>query len=113
MLFLPCKQQLLLWTVFGDYDVRYNPYDLDNYGISKYNNEGWLNIPYDKVLGAKSMVNHGQSCERKRSIRQLLLFGMLKIVDDVPKVLYNQNNSGLETITYLGPYFDVRINGCL
>jgi hypothetical protein len=37
---------------------------------------------------------------------------MLKIVDDVPKVLYNQNNSGLETITYLGPnYFDVRING--
>jgi hypothetical protein len=29
--------------------------------------------------------------------------GMLKIVDDVPKVLYNQNNSGLETITYLGP----------
>jgi hypothetical protein len=35
---------------------------------------------------------------------------MLKIVDDVPKVLYNQNNSGLETITYLGPnYFDVRI----
>jgi hypothetical protein len=28
------------------------------------------------------------------------------------EVLYNQNNSGLETITYLGPnYFDVRING--
>jgi hypothetical protein len=46
------------------------------------------------------MVNHGP--ERKRSIRQLLLSGMLKIVD-VPKVLYNQNNSGLETITYLGP----------
>jgi hypothetical protein len=38
---------------------------------------------------------------------------MLKIVDDVPKVLYNQN-SGLETITYLGPnYFDVRITACL
>jgi hypothetical protein len=28
------------------------------------------------------------------------------------EVLYNQNNSGLETATYLGPnYFDVRING--
>jgi hypothetical protein len=27
------------------------------------------------------------------------------------KVLYNQNNSGLETITYLGPNYDVRING--
>jgi hypothetical protein len=44
-----------LWTVYGDYDVRYNPYDLDNYGISRYSNEGWLNS-YDKVLGAKSMV---------------------------------------------------------
>jgi hypothetical protein len=67
------------------------------------------NIPYDKVLGAKSMVRITVN-PAKRSIRQLLLSGMLKIVDDVPKVLYNQNNSGLETITYLGPNFDVRIN---
>jgi hypothetical protein len=28
--------------------------------------------------------------------------GLLKIVDDVPTLLYNQNNSGLETIL-LGP----------
>jgi hypothetical protein len=45
----------------------------------------------------------------KENVRQLFFSG-IKIVDDVPKVLYNQNNSG-ET-TYLGPnYFDVRING--
>jgi ligand-binding sensor domain-containing protein len=102
-----------LWTVFGDYDVRYNPYDLDNYGISKYNNEGWLNIPYDKVLGAKSMVRITVNPAKENEVYASSFFsGMLKIVDDVPKVLYNQNNSGLETITYLGPnYFDVRING--
>jgi hypothetical protein len=55
-----------LWTVFGDYDVRYNPYDLDNYGISKYNNEGWLNIPYDKVLGEVYGANHGNPAKENK-----------------------------------------------
>jgi hypothetical protein len=31
------------------------PYDLDSYGISKYSQSGWLNIPYKSVLGAKSI----------------------------------------------------------
>ena len=102
-----------LWTVYGDYDVQYNPYDLDNYGISKYSNEGWLNIPYEKVLGAKSMVRLTVNPANENEIFASSFFsGLLKIVDDVPTLLYNQNNSGLETITFLGPnYFDVRING--
>lgn len=102
-----------LWTVYGDYDAQYNPYDLDNYGISKYSTEGWLNIPYEKVLGAKSMVRLTVNPVNDKEIFASSFFsGLLKIVDDVPTVLYNQNNSGLETITYLGPnYFDVRING--
>lgn len=102
-----------LWTVYGDYDAQYNPYDLDNYGISKYSTEGWLNIPYEKVLGAKSMVRLTVNPVNEKEIFASSFFsGLLKIVDDVPTVLYNQNNSGLETITYLGPnYFDVRING--
>lgn len=102
-----------LWTVFGDYDVSYNPYDLDNYGISKYSNEGWLNIPYDNVLDAKSMVRITFNPANENEVYASSFFsGLLKIVDDVPALLYNQNNSGLETITFLGPnYFDVRING--
>jgi hypothetical protein len=39
---------------FGDYTVDYNPYPLDNYGISKFSTAGWLNIPYE-VLEAKSI----------------------------------------------------------
>jgi ligand-binding sensor domain-containing protein len=102
-----------LWTVFGDYDVSYNPYDLDNYGISKYSNEGWLNIPYDNVLDAKSMVRITINPANENEVYASSFFsGLLKIVDDVPALLYNQKNSGLETITFLGPnYFDVRING--
>ncbi|WP_431243304.1 hypothetical protein ACQ9BO_00980 [Flavobacterium sp. P21] len=46
----------VLWAVYGDYDTYYNPYDLDSYGVSKYNTSGWLNIPYSDVYNAKSMT---------------------------------------------------------
>jgi hypothetical protein len=48
-----------LWAVYGDYTADYNPYPLDSYGISKFNANGWLNIPYKDVLGAQSLY----SCE--------------------------------------------------
>jgi hypothetical protein len=39
-------------------------------------------------------------------------FSVVKIENDEPTFLYNQSNSGLETLTFAGPdYFDVRING--
>jgi hypothetical protein len=39
-------------------------------------------------------------------------FGIIKIEADKPTFLYNQTNSGLESLTFVGPnYFDVRING--
>jgi hypothetical protein len=38
-----------LWAVYGDYTADYNCI-LDSYGISKFNANGWLNIPYKDVL---------------------------------------------------------------
>ena len=102
-----------LWAVYGDYDLFYNPYGLDSYGISKYSPTGWLNIPYEKVLGAKSLVRVTVNPSKENEVFVSSFFsGMLKIVDDVPEFLYNESNSGLETLTGLGPsYIDVRING--
>lgn len=102
-----------LWAVYGDYDVSYNPYSLDSYGISKFNVSGWLNIPYESVFGAKSMtriiVNPGNE---KQVYASSFFSGLLKIEQDVPTILYNEKNSGLETLTTEGPnYIDVRING--
>jgi len=102
-----------LWAVYGDYSLFYNPYPLDSYGISKYSENGWLNIPYEKVFGAKSVVRITVNPKNENEVYASSFFsGMLKIVDDIPKILYNQTNSGLETLTFLGPsYIDVRING--
>jgi ligand-binding sensor domain-containing protein len=38
--------------------------------------------------------------------------GLLKIENDLPTILYNQTNSGLESLTFVGPdYVDIRVNG--
>jgi hypothetical protein len=43
---------------------------------------------------------------------RVLFLGITQIRDDIPKILYNQTNSGLESLTFVGPtYIDIRING--
>lgn len=103
----------VLWTVYGDYTSSYNPYPLDNYGISKYDTSGWLNLSYEDVLGAKSMTRIIVNPNNDKQVYASSFFsGLLKIEQDVPTFLYNEKNSGLESITTEGPnYIDVRING--
>jgi hypothetical protein len=106
-----------LWTVYGDYQTNYNPYPLDSYGISKYSDASWLNIPYEKVLGAKSMARIAVNPSNENEVYICSFFsGLLKIVEDTPKILYNQSNSGLEPLILSPPdpsYIDLRINGAV
>ena len=103
----------VLWAVYGDYTAGYNPYPLDSYGISKFNEKGWLNIPYQKVLGAQSMTRITVNPSNENEVYASSFFsGLLKIENDEPKILYNQTNSGLESLTFVGPdYVDIRVNG--
>ncbi|PWA11436.1 type IX secretion system anionic LPS delivery protein PorZ [Flavobacterium laiguense] len=104
-----------LWAVYGDYDIYYNPYPLDDFGISRFTTSGWSNIPYDKVLGAKSMSRIAVNPSNEKEVYASSFFsGLLKIENDIPTVLYNQTNSGLESLTISPPdpnYKDIRING--
>lgn len=102
-----------LWTVYGDYSADYNPYPLDSYGISKFSATGWLNIPYQDVLGAQSMTRIIVNPNNENEVYASSFFsGLLKIENDVPKTLYNKTNSGLESLTFVGPdYIDIRISG--
>ena len=108
----------VVWAVYGGYSAGYDPGNYigdspNSFGISKFNTNGWLNIPYEKVLGAKSLsritINPNNENEVYVSSYHS---GLLKIENDEPKILYNQSNSGLESISFLGPNFvSVRING--
>ncbi|WDF66730.1 type IX secretion system anionic LPS delivery protein PorZ [Flavobacterium sp. KACC 22763] len=102
----------VLWAVYGDYDVSYNPYPLDNYGISKYNASGWLNIPYSEVYDAKSIAKVLINPNNEKQVYASSFFsGLVKVENDVPTFLYNEKNSGLESLTTGDPnYIDIRIN---
>ncbi|AOW08605.1 type IX secretion system anionic LPS delivery protein PorZ [Flavobacterium gilvum] len=104
-----------LWAVYGDYDIYYNPYPLDDFGISKFSSSGWLNIPFEKVFGAKSMSRITINPTNEKDVYASSFFsGLLKIESDVPTILYNQTNSSLESLSISPPdpnYIDIRING--
>lgn len=102
-----------LWTVYGDYSVDYNPYPLDSYGLSKFSEKGWLNIPYQKVFNAKSISSVTINPKNENQVYASSFFsGLLKIENDEPTILYNQTNSGLESLTFAGAnYIDIRVNG--
>jgi ligand-binding sensor domain-containing protein len=72
-----------------------------------------LNIPHSDVYDAKSMTKIiVNPTDEKQVYASSFFSGLLKIEDDVPQFLYNEKNSGLESITTEGPnYIDVRING--
>lgn len=98
-----------LWTVYGDYSGVYNPYPKDSYGISKFNKKEWLNIPYEKVLGAKSLIRIAvdPGNENKVYIGSFDA-GLLKVENDMPTHLYGTANSSLQAIPKTS---DVWVNG--
>ena len=106
-----------LWTVYGDYTRLYNPYALDEFGISKYSNDnGWELIPYNDLFQAKSICDIVINPNNQNQIFATSYFsGLLKIEGDNIE-LFNQSNTGpngLESLVLTPPnpaYIDVRVN---
>lgn len=102
-----------LWMVYGDYNLFYNPYSLDNYGISHLQNDQWINIPYEEI-NAKSLVNIAIN---PNNINQVFISsyydGLIQIEDNEVVNLYNQNNSPIEEMIDGGVPVanDTRVNG--
>lgn len=101
-----------LWAVYGGYDITYNPYTyigfgLNSFGISKYNEtDGWLNIPYSEVLGAKALVRIAVNPNDEKQVYIASYHsGLLKVENDVPTTIFDAGNSTLEP-----SFTDIRIN---
>lgn len=102
-----------LWVVFGDYDVFLNPYPLDSRGISHLRANSWVNIPFSNLFNARSLVHVTPNPSNPQQVFISSFFsGLLRVDNDVPTILYNQANSGLESLDTGDPtYIDVRIGG--
>jgi hypothetical protein len=86
----------LLWVGFGDVTVSFNPYPLSYKGLSRYQDQEWLNIPATELLGASDIVNVKINPKNPEEVFcSSFQFGLLKITNGVPEILYNESNSPL------------------
>ncbi|MDY0084041.1 MAG: T9SS type A sorting domain-containing protein, partial [Ignavibacteriaceae bacterium] len=104
------------WMVHGDYTQQFNPYPLDELGISTYNLDlGWIIKPYQDLLDAKSLSDIAINPSRQNEVFVTSYFsGLLKFQGDAVELLNNTNTgtNGLESLVVPGnpSYVDSRIN---
>ncbi|MBR9757583.1 MAG: ABC transporter substrate-binding protein [Algicola sp.] len=88
-----------LWVTYGDYTLAYDPAPLRSRGASHLRNETWTNIPYDSLLSARDL---NKIAINPFNVNQAFISsfndGLLEINNNVPTVLYNETNSGLESL---------------
>ena len=106
------KAPNFLWAVYGDYTRQYNPYPLEEYGISNFSNEGgWKLIPYETLFDAKSISDIIFNPKKPNQIfATSYLSGLLKIEGAAITLFDNTNtgSNGLESISTTS--IDVRVN---
>jgi len=100
-----------LWVSFGEVDLTFNPFPLSKRGISNFKNDEWLNIPYEELLGATDLVNISINPEDTNEVfMSSFQKGLLNINDQIPTILYNENNSPLN-VPPNDPDSEIRIYG--
>ena len=104
-----------LWIAHGDYNLFYNPYPLEKYGLSRYVDNKWENIPNDQLFNADSFV---RTVAHPTEIGTLYACsyhgGIVAIEENKPVALWDQTNSALESLTFNGPnYISVRVRDAL
>ena len=102
-----------LWATFGDYTSTYNPYPLARKGFSHWSDEYWNNINYDSI--PENAVNLNNISINPFNLNNIFISsyhgGLLEISDESLS-LFNQSNSGLESlISNETNYNSVRISG--
>lgn len=103
-----------LWVSYGDYTLSYNPAPTRRYGLSHLQDEQWNNIPFDSLFGA---INLNAISINPSDPGQVFVSsfgdGIVEINDDVPTILYDENNSGLESIVLPNnpSFVSVRVSG--
>jgi hypothetical protein len=88
-----------LWIAHGAYGGFYNPYPLNAYGVSHHSGGSWQNLPFNALLGARSIVSVVPNPTNPSQVFACAMHdGLLEINDGVVTNLWNQTNSGLESL---------------
>ncbi|WP_299112467.1 ABC transporter substrate-binding protein [uncultured Winogradskyella sp.] len=92
-----------VWASFGDYSQSLNPAPARRRGLSYFRDETWESIPFDSVLGARNLSEISTNPFNPSQVFiSSFQDGILEVNDFIPTILYNQNNSGLESLVVPG-----------
>ena len=107
-----------LWTVFGGYNLFYNPYafyaGISKFGISKFTEKGWLNIPYENLLEARALSRIVVNPNNENQVFISSYYsGLLEFENDQLTTLYNASNTGSDGLKSIPAQVpdDIRVNG--
>ncbi|MEM6516514.1 MAG: ABC transporter substrate-binding protein [Bacteroidota bacterium] len=88
-----------LWMTYGEYSVTYNPSPLNLRGISHLVDGVWQNTPADSILGAFDLCDIAiNPFNPSQVFIGSFHSGMLELNDGTPTILYDESNSGLESV---------------
>lgn len=103
-----------LWAVYGGYNVFYVP-DVSRYGFGKFSENGWLNVPFEDVMGANSLSRITLNpANENQAYLSSFQSGIVKIENDVAVARYDHTTPNGPESLFFAPdpnYKSVRING--
>jgi hypothetical protein len=114
----------VLWASYGGFSNDFNPYaynplqpnnfnNVNKYGVSKFDDNGWTNTPFSNLLDATAITSINVNPKDPNQVYfSSFHSGLLKTNNAIPTILYNQTNSLLSSVEDVGPpYVSIRING--
>ncbi|REG89137.1 type IX secretion system anionic LPS delivery protein PorZ [Winogradskyella sediminis] len=103
----------VVWSSFGDYTEDLVPEPLRKRGLSYYRNEAWESIPYDSLFGARNLAQISINPFIQNQVFVSSFHdGLIELNNFEPTVLYEEDNSGLESLVLEGSpnYKSIRVS---
>lgn len=107
-----------VWISYGEYDLDYNPYPLTRRGLSYLSEESWRNYSYDSIVNSvnQNVFELNSISINPQNKNQVFIssffHGLLEINDAEITTIYNNTNSGLESLILPSNpnYTDIRVS---
>lgn len=86
-----------IWIGYGNYDVFYNPFPLESFGVSNLKpDEPWINYTFDEVLQPNSVSNITVNPQNNNEVFIISMDdGVVQFENDVAATSYTSANSSL------------------
>lgn len=88
-----------VWVTYGDYTAFYNSFPLRSRGMSYRLDDNWTSIPFSELLEARNLSYIAQNPLNPQQVFvSSFKDGILEFNNFEPTFLFNQTNSGLESL---------------